>query len=305
MSQPTAPLTGASVHLHQPPRIRPRTIKRAIKITVLLCLMIVYFLPIWWLIKSSFQPESEIKTTEFSLITLSPTLENFFKALSDPNFALWFRNSIILAVATAVIAICTSSLAAYSLARVPVRFTRLGARFYFLAYIAPGVMVVIPLYVVLSALKLTDTYWGLIITYTSFAIPFSTWLLRAYFASLPADLEDAALVDGCTRLGALWRVVLPISAPGLATVALFSFILAWNDVLFAVIFTNSNEMRTLSIGLRFYARDAMGIGASSATTHGIGSVYAMSLLVVAPAFLIFILLQQYLVRGLAAGAVKG
>lgn len=298
-------LPAQSADRPAPPRIRPRTIKRTIKMIVLLTLMVLYFIPIWWLIKSSFQPESEIKTTEFSLITLSPTLENFQKALSDPNFLLWFQNSIILAVVTAVIAILTSSLAAYSLARVPVRGTRLAARFYFLAYIAPGVMVVIPLYVVLSALQLTNTYLGLIITYTSFAIPFSTWLLRAYFASLPADLEDAALIDGCTRLGALWRVVLPISAPGLATVALFSFILAWNDVLFAVIFTNSTDMRTLSIGLRFYARDAMGIGASSATSHGIGSVYAMSLLVVAPAFVIFILLQQYLVRGLAAGAVKG
>jgi multiple sugar transport system permease protein len=305
MSQSSSTIARPGEQVYRPPLIRPKAVKRALKIALLLVLMFLYFLPIWWLIKSSFQPESEIKTTEFSLITLSPTLENFAKALSDPNFLLWFRNSIILAVATAAIAICTASLAAYSLARVPVRFTRLGARFYFLAYIAPGVMVVIPLYVVLSAFKLTDTYLGLIITYTSFAIPFSTWLLRAYFASLPADLEDAALVDGCTRLGALWRVVLPISAPGLATVALFSFILAWNDVLFAVIFTNSTEMRTLSIGLRFYARDAMGIGASSATSHGIGSVYAMSLLVVAPAFLIFVLLQQYLVRGLAAGAVKG
>src|SRR5205823_13847589 len=128
------------------------------------------------------------------------------------------------------------------------------------AYISPGVMVIIPLFILLTNLGLQNTYQGLIITYSSFAVPFGTWLLIGYFRSLPVELEDAALIDGCSRLGALWRVVLPLSTPAVVAVALFDFVLAWADLLFAIVCKRTDAMVTVSSGML------------SDTTAGVGAV---------------------------------
>lgn len=282
-----------------------RRTRRAIKLAFTLALAAVYFLPIYWMFKSSFQIERDIRVTELNLGLTSPTLANYVNALSNKQFTTWFKNSTILAVSTMVVAVLTSTLAAYSLARLPNRVTRVLGRFFLMAYISPGVMVIIPLFILLTNLSLQNTYQGLIITYASFAVPFGTWLLIGYFKSLPVELEDAALIDGCSRWGALWRIVFPLSTPAIVTVALFSFVLAWNDLLFAIVFTRTDAMQTLSSGLVSATSSVVGSDNPAPGAFGFGTIFAICILVAAPVIAVFVVLQNWLVSGLSAGAIKG
>ena len=283
---------------------RART-KRAIKLAFTVVLAAVYFLPIYWMFKSSFQIERDIRVTELNLGLTVPTLANYAAALANKQFTTWFANSAILSISTMIVAVATSTLAAYSLARLPNRLTRVIGRFFLMAYISPGVMVIIPLFILITNLGMQNTYQGLIITYTSFAVPFGTWLLLGYFRSLPVELEDAAMIDGCSRLGALWRIVLPLSAPAIVTVALFSFVLAWNDLLFAIVFTRTDSMQTLSSGLVAVTSSVVGSDNPAPGTWGFGAIFAVCILVAAPVIAVFVVLQNWLVSGIAAGAIKG
>ncbi|HEV8635687.1 MAG TPA: carbohydrate ABC transporter permease [Chloroflexota bacterium] len=297
MSATTAPGRGWS---------RART-RRTLKLALTLVLAAVYFLPIYWMAKSSFQTERDIRVTELNLgIALSGiTLSNYASALTNEKFTTWFYNSTLLAVSTMLVAVTTATLAAYSLARLPTRLTSVVGRFFLMAYISPGVMVIIPLFILLTNLGLQNTYQGLIITYSSFAVPFGTWLLIGYFRTLPVELEDAALIDGCSRLGALWRVVLPLSTPAIVTVALFAFVLAWNDLLFAIVFTRTDAMQTLSSGLVAATSTVVGSDNPAPGSWGFGAIFAVCMLVAAPVIAVFVILQNWLVSGLSAGAIKG
>jgi multiple sugar transport system permease protein len=282
-----------------------RRTARALRIGLVVVLAALYFLPIYWMAKSSLESESDIRVTELNLGLASFTLNNYLTALSNQQVLWWFRNSTILAVSTMVIAVVVSTLAAYSIARVPTRLTSFIGRFFLMAYISPGVMIIIPLFVLLTTLGMQNTYQGLIITYTSFAVPFGTWLLIGYFRSLPVELEDAALIDGCSRLGALWRVIFPLSTPAIVTVALFSFVLAWNDLLFAIVFTRTDNMQTLSSGLVAATSSVVGSDNPVPGTLGFGAVFAVCMLIALPVIIVFITLQNWLVSGLSAGAIKG
>jgi multiple sugar transport system permease protein len=276
----------------------------ALRMLLLTVLAVLYFSPLYWLVKSSFEPERAIRQTVLNFGLVEPTLRNYALALVDPQFRLWYRNSLIVSLATMGIAVVVSTLAAYSLARLPNRFTRVVGPLFMLAYIVPGVMIIVPLFVVIVNADLHDSFAGLVVTYTSFSVPFGSWLLRAYFAGLPPELEDAAMVDGCSRVGALVRIVLPLSAPAIVTVALFAFVLAWNDVLFAMVFTNSDNVRPIGAGLPNYMQ---AVSASDPTPGGIGlgQAFAICVLVALPVVAVFLVLQSWLVRGLAAGGIKG
>jgi ABC-type glycerol-3-phosphate transport system permease component len=278
---------------------------RTLKIALAVLLAIFYFLPIYWMAKSSLELERDIRVTDLNLGFASLTIDNYVTAVANPQVVTWFRNSTILAVCTMVIAVVTSTLAAYSVARIPTRFTAFVGRFFLMAYISPSVMVIIPLFVLLTALNFQNTYQGLILTYTSFAIPFGTWLLISYFRGLPTELEDAALIDGCSRFGALWRVIFPLSTPAIVTVALFSFVLAWNDLLFAIVFTRTDNMQTLSSGLVAATSSVVGSDNPIPGTLGFGALFAVCMLIALPVILVFIILQNWLVAGLSAGAIKG
>jgi multiple sugar transport system permease protein len=276
----------------------------SLRIPVATILVLAYFLPIYWMVKLSVQPEDQIRITDVNLGLTAVTLDHYAKVLSDSLFLRWFLNSAIYAVSTMLIAVLVSTLAAYSLARQRFWLAQFLGRPFLIAYIVPGVMIVVPVFVLMADLSWQNTYQSLIITYTSFSIPFCTWLLRAYFRSLPVELEDAALVDGCSRLGALFRVIFPLAAPGVVTAGLFCFVLAWNEFLFALVFLFSNDMKTLSIALQIVL--ANQLGAQSVTSaYGFGDMFAMVVLTALPIIVVFLILQSWLVRGLAAGAVKG
>ena len=227
-----------------------------------------------------------------------PILQHFQTVLADELFRRYMINSLIVATITTALAILVCTLGAYSLARLRFPGSNSIGRIALLTYTVPSVLLLIPLFKIVVGVGINDSLTSLVLTYTTFAIPFSLWMLRAFFQSLPPELEDAAMVDGAGRLGALFRVILPLSVPGIAATALFAFILAWNEFLFALIFTSSDDVRTLPIGVALtMTREQTAV--DWATAMAASTVSSL------PIFIIVMLGQRGFVRGLTAGGVKG
>ena len=227
-----------------------------------------------------------------------PVLEHFVTVWSDEIFRRYMFNSLLISSITTALAILVCTFGAYSLARLRFPGSNYIGRVALLTYTVPSVLLLIPLFKIIVAVGINDTLTSLILTYTTFAIPFSLWMLRAFFQSLPPELEDAAMVDGAGRVGALFRVILPLSMPGIAATALFAFILAWNEFLFALIFTSSEHVRTLPIGVALtMTREQTAVDWATAM--------AASTISSLPIFIVVLLGQRGFVRGLSAGGVKG
>ncbi|NJL92421.1 MAG: carbohydrate ABC transporter permease [Anaerolineae bacterium] len=212
------------------------------------------------------------------------------------NFPTAFRNSAIVAISTGLATIAMGSLSAYTL----VRLRYPGRDFFGLLLLAtrmvPLIVLVIPLFIRMRDYNLLNTLEGMILAQTGFLLPFTVWMLRAYFDSLPGELEDAARVDGCTRLGSFWRVVLPLSMPGIAATFVITFLLAWNDFLIPITLGGSEDVQTLPVLISSFISD---------TSLQYTVVNATALLVMLPTVILALLLQRYVVAGLTAGALKG
>jgi multiple sugar transport system permease protein len=258
--------------------------------------------PFAWMVISSFMYKSQLLTDPFALPPQF-TLDNYMHLFTSPNegvgaanFIHAIVNSLGVCAITTVISLIVGSIGGYAFARL--RFPGKNALLLFLLAIQflPAVTVIIPMYMMGRAVHLLDTWWILIFAYTSFALPFTLWIMRGYFESIPRSLENAARVDGCSRLGAFVRVVLPLSAPGFAATAIFTFLNAWDEFFFALIFTNTYAAKTLPVALsEFTGRHTIDFGLLNA-----GGVVANILPV-----LIALGMQRYIVRGLTAGGVKG
>ena len=262
------------------------------------------FLPVLWLFMASFSTQVELFTVPTHWIPLHPTLHNyldiFFPGLAASSvprtFAVSLLNSMKIASAVTLICIVVGSLAAYALVRIPFKFNRtiqmgiLGIR------MIPEISLVLPLFIIASSLQLINKPIVLILTYLSFALPYAIWLMAAYFQTIPKELEEAARLDGCTRLGILFRVVMPISIPGLVSTAMFVFLLAWDEFFFALIFTNTLAAKTVPVAIaEFVGRYAVNIT----------GMMAGGILAAVPPVLVALLFQRYIVSGITAGAVKG
>jgi multiple sugar transport system permease protein len=195
-----------------------------------------------------------------------------------------------------VVSVSFAALAAYALVRLKFVGAGLLTTFILITYLLPGTLIFIPLYQTLSDLGLINTYGALMVTYPTFLMPFATWVLIGYFRSIPVELEEAAMIDGASRLYAFWRITLPLAAPALLSVALFAFTNAWNEFLFAFVFIQSESLRTLPIGLQ-----SMVVG----DILPWGELMAASLLTAVPVAVLYLYAQRYLVGGLTVGAVKG
>ena len=251
--------------------------------------------PFYWLLASSVKPREELFRIPAIWVPENPTLDSFGR-LFQGSFPLWFKNSTIVALSTTALGLTLAALAAYGFSRFPFAGSRTLSTMFLFIQLFPVAGVVIPLFIVWSDLKLTNTYWSLIITYLVFGLPVSTWLMIGFFNAVPVELEEAAMIDGSSRLGALWRVTLPLSLPGLAATAIYVFLLAWNEFFFALTFMSSTEMRTIPVGLQsFFAEHSVDWGLVMA-----GSVVASL-----PVVVLFGLLSRYFVQGLTSGAVKG
>jgi multiple sugar transport system permease protein len=205
-------------------------------------------------------------------------------------------NSLLVATVSTVISVVFACLAAYALVRLRFLGAGLLTSFLLITYLLPATLIFIPLYQILTTLGLINTYGALMLTYPTFLVPFATWVMMGYFRSIPVELEEAAMIDGATRLYALWRITLPLAAPALLAVALFAFTTAWNEFLFAFVFITSENLRTLPIGLQ-----SMVVG----DILPWGELMAASLLTAIPVALLYIYAQRFLTEGLTVGGVKG
>ena len=252
--------------------------------------------PIYWIVVTSLKSPREVYSSPPSLYPLRPTLANFEAALFKSNFLQFVWNSAQVAIAVTVISAVIGALAAYPVARMRFRGKGVAARAIVTAYLLPPSLLFIPLFLVLQTLGLINSKVGLVIAYLTFTVPFCTWMLIGYFRTIPIELDEAATVDGASRLQTLLKVVLPIAKPGLAVVALFAFTHAWNEFLYALVFVHSNDTKTFTAGLT---------GLIMGDTFIWGQLMASSVIAIAPILVIYIVAQRYIVEGLAAGSVKG
>ncbi|HHW13991.1 MAG TPA: carbohydrate ABC transporter permease [Firmicutes bacterium] len=252
--------------------------------------------PFLWMLTTSLKPNEEIFTRVPRLFPAHWSFEHYLAVFQRGGFARYFANSAIVAVCTTLTSIAVGSLAAYALARF-----RFPLRSLFLVLILsvqmfPLVVLIIPLFIIMRNLGLLDHYLGLILAYVTFTLPFGVWMLKGFFDSIPASLEEAAMIDGCSRMGAFLRVILPVAAPGVAASSIYSFIGAWNEFMFAMTFINKEEMRTLPLALQAFFGQF---------TVEWGPVMAASVVFTLPVLVFFLAVQKRLTTGLVKGAVKG
>ena len=263
----------------------------------LLVVMLVWTLvPFYWMIATSLKKDKEIYGFEATLVPRQPTLANYTRLFGTTPFVKYLRNSTIIALGNTLASLVCACLGAYALARLRFPGRGLIARGLVVSYLVPPSLLFIPLFAVLATLSLIDTYQGLILTYLGFSVPFCTWLLMGYFRTVPLELEEAALVDGCSRLGTLVRIILPMSLPALAVVAFFSFTQSWNEFLYANVFVNSVEVRTITTGLTLFIVEDVFFW---------GPMMGASFLSALPPVLLYLVFQRWVVKGLTLGGVKG
>ncbi|MDQ0391427.1 carbohydrate ABC transporter permease [Labrys monachus] len=251
--------------------------------------------PFFWMVSVSLKPATEPFAIPARLWPDHPTLENYVLAFR-PEFRRYFLNSTIVSGATVLITVPLALLAAYSLTRYQFRVLSAFLAAVILAQFFPAGAMIIPIYKMVKAANLLDTYASLIIAYITITLPVSIWMLRGFLARVPKTLEEAAAIDGASPLRAFFDIVVPLARPGIIATTVFILIVTWQEFLFALAFTSTKEMRTLPVGMNDY------IG-----QYGIryGELMASSVLVSVPVIAIFFFLQRYFIAGLTAGAVKG
>jgi multiple sugar transport system permease protein len=258
-------------------------------------LLVVTF-PFYYMGLTSLRAQKEVYDRTSMLTPRNLTLDNYRTVLGNTGMRTWLRNSVVVAAGSTAISVVISVLAAYSLARLRFFGSQGLAKSVLFMYLVPSSLLFIPLFLIISNLRLLNTLWSLIISYQTFNVPFCTWLLLGYFRTLPEELEDAARIDGCSRLGVLFRVVLPLAGPGIVTASIFGFTNAWNEFLFAVVMAQRSELRTVPAGLySFQVGDVLLWG----------QLMAAALIATLPVVLLFMLAQRFVVQGLTVGAVKG
>jgi multiple sugar transport system permease protein len=225
------------------------------------------------------------------------TLDHYNKVLfgAQSQFLLQLRNSLVVAIATTLIAIFLGSMAGYALTRLNFLGRAGLARILIYAYLAPGSILFIPLYVMMNSLGLRDSLGALVLAHLTFSVPFATWLLMGYFKTIPIELEEAALVDGAGRVTALWRIILPLAAPAIVVVAVFAFTLSWNEFLYALVLVQARDKMTAPIGLTAYV-----VG----DTFYWGQMMAAATILSLPPLLLYLFGQRWVIQGWTAGAVK-
>ncbi len=260
-------------------------------------IFVVMIFPVFWMVSTAFKSDDQINGLNPTWFPLHPTLKHFRDALAKPYFWDDVKNSIIVVLVTVTIAMVLAFLAAVALSKY--RFT--GRKLFIVLVIGvqmlPGAGLIIPLYVVLARYHEVNTLTGVILVYLTGVLPFSVWTLRGFILGIPKDLEEAAMVDGSTRLGAFARILLPLVAPGLVATSVFAFITSWNEYIFARVLLNDGSKQTITVWLSYF------LGTSRQTDWG--ALMAASTLTAIPVVVFFLLIQRRIAFGLTAGAVRG
>ena len=267
-----------------------------LRMLLMVPILIFVLFPFYWIIITSFKTDLQIQRYT-SIYWPEPwTTEQYRSLLYDTPFLTWFRNTFVVASLSTLLSVSVATLAAYALARLKFLGAGMLTTLLLVTYLLPGSLLFIPLYRILTELGIINSYMSLITTYPTFLMPFATWVMMGYFRSIPVDLEEAAMLDGASRLGAFWRITLPLAAPALLSVTLFAFTNAWNEFLFAFVFITSEHLKTLPVGLQLLVFGDI---------YPWGKLMAASLMMAVPVVFIYIYAQRYLVGGLTAGSIKG
>jgi ABC-type glycerol-3-phosphate transport system permease component len=253
-------------------------------------------LPLVWMLSTSLKPPREVFATPPTLIPGAPTLENFAHLVSETAFLVYFRNSVVVSGLTVLLTMLVGAAGAYSLTRFPFRGRETVAKLVLCTYMFAPIMIVIPIYILARRLGIVNTHAALVLSYSSFCLPFALWLLRAFFQSIPIELEEAARVDGAGRPRAVLYVVAPLALPGFIATAIFTFTLAWNDYIFTRILIASDELKTLPVGVQ-------DLFAAAVVDWGL--IMAAGMLITIPALAFFMAVQRHLVAGWGSGGLKG
>lgn len=252
--------------------------------------------PFFWMASTSFKPPSEVFAQPPSFIPQQITWDNFKRLFTSTNFLIYFKNSILVSGCTVILTMIVSAIGAYSLTRYQYPGREKIAGLILCTYMFAPIMIVIPFFILAKKIGIENTHFALVLAFTSFCLPFTLWLMRAFFKTIPIQLEEAALVDGADRIRAVIHVVLPLALPGIIATSIFTFILAWNDYIFTRILITSDELKTLPVGVQDLFHSAL---------IDWGLIMAAGMMITIPALLFFVTIQRYLIRGWGAGAVKG
>jgi len=267
-----------------------------LRIVILVFYLLMVLLPFYWLFITSVKPRIDILTTDIQYWPKHFTLDNYRVLWSASNFDVFLKNSVLVSIGTGLFTTCFAILGGYALARYKFKAKTAAVYGLLLTQMIPGVLVMIPTAILFSKVGLMNSLSGLIIIYIVGNIPFCLILMRSFFDRIPVDLEEAALIDGCSKLGALFRIVLPIMLPGIVATFVFAFIGAWNELLCAIMFISSDEFKTIPVGLSMFVQ-------SYDINWGVMTAGAVMALI--PSLIMFAIVQRFVVEGLTDGAVKG
>jgi multiple sugar transport system permease protein len=278
----------------------PRRRRRPVSLTAAWALRVGLFVfcafPLYWMLVSSLKVSHELLASPPTFWPHEWEFRAYRKLFYETNFWTYFQNTVIVSALTTVIVLVAGVIGAYSLTRYAFRGRTFVARVTLLAYMVPPIIMLVPLFLLARQFGLVNSIPGLALTYISFSLPYALWILRAFFQSIPLELEHAALIDGANRAQALVYVVMPLALPGIIATAIFTFIVAWNDFLFALVLIGQDELKTLAIGINEFFHMAV---------VDWGLIMAAGVMVTIPALVFFIAIQRYLIAGWGAGGLKG
>ncbi|MBZ0275767.1 MAG: carbohydrate ABC transporter permease [Anaerolineae bacterium] len=274
-----------------------RLLNRTLLYLLLLIAVVWSVFPLLWVFITSLKPDTETLAFQQTFLPVQPTLNNYVSLFSVTRFGVWMRNSALMASATTVVVVLLAAMAAYALARFRYKGFNLFSRATLIAYMMPPIILVVPLFLLLFNLGLTNSLLGLFLVYTATRLPFGIWLLRSYFSGISVEIEEAAMVDGATRFQAFHQVVMPQAIPGMISTAIFVFSVTWHEFLFASILIFSSDRQTLSSGVATFL--------SEDWIYSWGMLMAAGVMVSLPLVIMYMFLQRYLVAGWGAGSVKG
>ncbi|MBU9728418.1 carbohydrate ABC transporter permease [Lachnospiraceae bacterium ASD4241] len=269
--------------------------KRGMTLFVLIVTLIL-ILPFLWMISTSFKQPDEVFSSIPKWLPRDFSFINYLSIWRRRYFTDYFLNSLIVSGFTMGIALIVAMFTGYGISRFSFRGKTFFSAMLIVVQMFPSMLLLIPLYMIMNSLGLLDTHLSMVIAYTTFAMPFCSWMIKGYFDTIPVSLEESARMDGCSRLGILFKIVMPLAAPGIVTVAMFAFVLSWQEYLYAMTFARTEGMRTLTVGI------ALMQGQHGSVDWG--QIMAGSVIACLPGLILFTYLEKYLVQGFTMGAVK-
>lgn len=273
-----------------------RSLATVIAYVILIALLIFALAPVALMIGTAFKPNVEIFQVPPRWLPRAPTLSNFQKVMFNSGIPRYALNSVIIATLMTFTALVLGTMAGYGFSRFKFRGNRALSLFMLLGQLIPLIALIVPFFQIFDVVGLLDTKLGIALAHLTTALPLVTWMSASYFSTIPVELDEAAIIDGCTRMQALMKVVLPVALPGIISIALFAFLMSWNEFVLASVLTNTDNSKTLPIGLSEFA---------TMFTVDWGSTMAAAFLMTVPVVAVFIAFQKQFVHGLSAGAVKG